>query len=288
VFEKLVNGVTITRNSYTMDELFKNDSFRRFAPYFLEQPQTIIKVEELSGISRRTISEILESFQKDGEYDSKYIGWYGGSKGLKIKIKWLSDYMALKFGLSQDESEVLDELFTQSAIQKTIISENFILDMALMKALMLAMVVAVKNQMELDDPKYEERQKYFKKVLEKAYKKAPKGLFDDIEKLVPKEGMPMKLGLANLKDKNLEPWFNDYIKKNRKPLGSILVKMRYSNFPLVISLNEMYDILLIRFGGIPYIKRQSEVGSPEWIQRQMDFRSSLKKKKAAKPKSDKQ
>lgn len=275
-------GVTISRKSYTLDKLFKNESFRKFAPYFLGQPKTIIKVEEESGISRRTISEMLESFQKDGEYNSRYIGWYGGSRGLKIKTEILSDFIATKFNLDKWEVDALDELFSQEAIKKAIISENQWLDMAVMKALAITMIVAVKNQIQIDDPKYEERQVYFKKALDKAYENAPRGLLTDIKKLVPKGSIPLKLGLENFKDKNVEPWLKEYTIKNKNALASILVKMRRSNFHLVISPSDMYDMLLIRFGGILYIKRQFEVGNPEWVQQHMGFRASLKPKRKKK------
>ena len=41
---------------YTLDELFKNEPFRKFAPYFLDEPRTILEVERLS-------------------YGDKYKGW---------------------------------------------------------------------------------------------------------------------------------------------------------------------------------------------------------------------
>lgn len=279
---KKTTDVTISRKRYTLDKLFKNESFRRFAPYFLDQPKTFMDVEKETGISRRTISEMLESLRKDGEYNSRYVGWYGGSKGLKLKPEILSDFIAPKLNLEKWEVDALDELFSQEAIRKALVSGNHWLDMAVMKALMLTMVIAVKNQIEIDDPKYAERQKYFKKALDRAYKDAPKGLLTDIKKLVPKGGIPLKLGLENLKDKKVEPWLRDYIKKNTKALESILIKMRRSNFALVIPPSEMYDMLLIRFGGILYIKRQFEVGNPDWIQQHMDFRASLKPKKKQK------
>ena len=266
--------------------MFKNESFRKFAPYFLDKPRTILEVSKLSKISRRTISEILESFKKDGEYDSKYIGWYGGSEGLKIKTKLLSDYLSQTFGLSQGETEALDKLIAQDSIHKAIANNNFILDMAIMKALVFAMVVAVRNQIEMDDPKYDERTKYFKEAFETAYKKAPSSLVQDIKKLVPKGGIPLPFGLDNAKNEAIEPWLKEYTKENRKQLESILLKMRSSTFPILISLSDLYDNALLRFGGVLHVKRQLEIGNKDWIEQHMRFRTALKTKKRKKQKRD--
>jgi hypothetical protein len=260
--------------------LFKNESFKKFAPYFLDQPRTIIKAEELSGVSRRTISEILESFTKNGEYDSNYVGWYGGSKGLKIKTKLFSDYFSKILNLSQEESKTVEELITQESIQKIIISKNVTLDMLIMKTFLLTMVLAVRNQMELDDPMHEERTKYFKQALLNAYKNAPPRLMKDIKTLLPKgSSIPVPFGLDSVKNEEIEPWLKTYMKNNQKTLQSILSKMRNSNFPIITSLSDMYDNFLQRIGGVLLIKRQFEVGNADWIQQHMAFRESLKPKR---------
>lgn len=266
--------------------MFKNESFRKFAPYFLDKPRTILEVSKLSKISRRTISEILESFKKEGEYDSKYIGWYGGSEGLKIKTKLLSDYLSRIFGLSQEETETLDKLIAQDSIHRAITTDNVILDMAIMKVLLFALIVAIRNQIEIDDPRYDERTKYFKEALEMAYKKAPPSLVQDIKKLVPKGGIPLPFGLDNAKNEAIEPWLKEYTKENRKHLESILIKMRSSTFPILNSLSDLYDNLIARFGGVLYIKRSLEIGTQDWIEQHMRFREALKTKKRKKQYGD--
>ena len=259
--------------------MFRNASFRKFAQYFLDQPRTIVKVEELSGVSRRTISEILESFKKDGEYDNKHIGWYGGSKGLKIKSRLLSDFTSQILKLNQEESAVLDELMTQDSIQRVITNGNVTLDMALMKTLVLTMVVAVRNQVEIDDPQHKERSEYFRDALNTAYKKAPERLMKDIKKILPKDGnIPLPFGLGSAKDEDVELWLKDYMQKHRKILESILLKMRSSTFPILTSLSDLYDTIVMRFGGVLFIKRQSELGNPDWIQQHMKFVEEIKRK----------
>lgn len=277
---KNIEGVTISRKGYTIEELFRNASFRKFAQYFLDQPRTIVKAEELSGVSRRTISEILESFKKDGEYDNKYIGWYGGSKGLKIKSRLLSDFASQILKLNPEESAVLDELITQDSIQRAVTNGNVTLDMALMKTLALTMAVAVINQVEIDDPLHKERTKYFRDALNTAYKKAPKRLMRDIKKILPKDGnIPLPFGLGSAKDEDVEPWLKDYMQRHRKTLEGTLIKMRSSTFPILTSLSDLYDTVVMRVGGVLFIKRQSELGSPDWIQQHMKFREEIKRKK---------
>ena len=266
--------------------MFKNESFRKFAPYFLDKPRTTLEVSRLSKISRRTIAEILESFKKDGEYDSKYVGWYGGSEGLKIKIRLLSDYLSHILGLSQWETDALDKLLAQDSIQKAIVSNNFILDMAIMKALVFTMVATVRNQIEIDDPKYDERTKYFKDALEKAYKSAPPSLMQDIKKLVPKGGIPLPFGLDSVKNDAVEQWLKEYAKGNKKQLEGILVKMRSSTFPILNSPSDLYDNLIARVGGVLYIKRSLEIGNQDWVEQHMRFRTALKTKKRRKQESD--
>jgi hypothetical protein len=267
---------------YTLEELFKNESFRKFAPYFLDEPRTILEVENLSGISRQTISGIIDrSFkQENGKY--QYIEWSYSKKGkpFKIKVELLSAYLSEKLSLTEEEVKTLDALITYEPIQKAIVRGNIILDMALMKALAFTMAIAIQNQIEIEDPKYYERTKYFRTALDVALKKAPKSLMKDIRKVVPKGGnIPLPFGLDSLKNEASEPWLKEYIKNNRKSLESILVKMRSSTFHLVIPLSELYDNSVLRLGGVLYIKRQLEIGNKDWIEQYSKFRAELKSKK---------
>lgn len=267
---------------YTLDELFKNEPFRKFAPYFLDEPRTILEVEGLSSISRQTISTIIDrSFkQESGKY--RYVEWSYSKKGkpFKIKVELISAYLSEKLGLTEEEVKTLNEFITYDPIQKAIVKGNIILDMALMKTLAFTMVVAIKNQIEIDDPKYDERTKYFKTALEKAYKNAPKPLMQDIKKLIHKGGnIPLLFGLDNVKNEAIEPWLKEYIKNNRKLLESILLKMRSSTFPIINSLSDLYDNALLRFGGVLYVKRQLEIGNKDWIEQYTKFRAELKNKK---------
>ena len=268
--------------SYTLDELFKNEPFRKFAPYFLDEPRTILEVENLSGISRQTISTIIDrSFkQENGKY--KHVEWSYSKKGkpFRIKVDLLSAYLSEKLGLTEDEVRTLNELITQDAIHKAITTGNIILDMALMKGLAFTMVVAIRNQIGIEDPKYDERTKYFKEALETAYKKAPKPLMQDIKKIVPKGGnIPLPFGLDSVKNEAIEPWLKVYTQNNRKQLEGILKKMRSSTFPILNSLSDLYDNILVRFGGVLYIKRRLEFGNQDWIEQYTKFRAELKNKK---------
>lgn len=267
---------------YTLNELFKNEPFRKFAPFFLDEPRTILEVENLSGISRQTISAIIDrSFkQENGKY--RYVEWSYSKKGkpFKIKVELISAYLSEKLDLTEEEVKALNEFITHDPIQKAIVKGNILLDMALMKALAFTMVVAIRNQIELDDPKYDERTKYFKTALEKAYKKAPSPLMQDIKKLVPKGGnIPLPFGLDNVKNEAIESWLKEYTKNNRKQLENILVKMRSSTLPIVNSLSDLYDNALLRFGGVLYVKRQLEIGNKDWIEQYTKFRADLKSKK---------
>ena len=136
------------------------------------------------------------------------------------------------------------------------------------------------NYLEIEDPKYDERTKYFKEALETAYKKAPKPLMQDIKKIVPKGGnIPLPFGLDSVKNNAIEPWLKEYTQKNRKQLESILLKMRSSTFPILISLSDLYDNALLKFGGVLYVKRQLEIGNKDWIEQYTKFRAELKNKK---------
>ena len=272
---------------YTLDELFKNEPFRKFAPYFLDEPRTILEVENLSGISRQTISTIVDrSFkQENGKY--KHVEWSYSKKGkpFRIKVDLLSAYLSEKLGLTEDEVKTLNELMTQESIHKAITNGNIILDMSLMKALAFTMVVAIRNQIEIEDPRYDERTKYFKEALETAYKKAPKSLMQDIKKIVPKDGnIPLPFGLDSVKNEAIEPWIKEYTQNNRKQLESILKKMRTSTFLMLNSLSDLYDNFLVRFGGVLYIKRRLEIGNKDWIEQYTKIRTELKNKKKRKKK----
>jgi hypothetical protein len=278
------------QKSYTIEELFKNDAFRRFAPFFLDQPRTVLEVEELSGITRQTISNILERgfMVEGGYYDHNYIESPLSKRGKPIRLKpeILTSYLTKEFSFTQDETNTLNELIHNQSIFLTITKDNLTLDMALMKFIMLILYITTYNRISIEDPKYHERTAYLIENLKKAFEKAPPSYTRDLKKAVKNYGnQNLAFGFSYLDKDDLTLWQKEFAKKHTKELEGILSKILNSTFPLVITIKDIHDMMLRIIGGVLLIKSKAGVGTKEWIEFHNRFREDIKNKHK-KPKGD--
>ena len=281
--KKCLNMLTKEKKSYTIKELFRNETFRKFAPFFLEQPRTVLEVEQLSGITRQTISTILERgfINEDGYYNHNYIDSLLSKRGKPIRLKpeILTAYLSKEFFFSKEETDTLNELINNQNIFLTITKENPFLDTALMKFIVLILYMTTYNRISIEDPKYHERTAYLLQNLKKALEKAPPSYTKDLKKAIKEYGnQDLTLGLSNLSKNDISAWQKEFIKKHTRELNSIHSKILNSTFPLIITIKDIHDMMLRVIGGVLLIKSRAGVGKKEWLDFHNRFREDMKKK----------
>jgi predicted transcriptional regulator len=218
---------------YKLEKFVENTAFRKFAPYFLDKPRTIIEVAKLSGVTRQTISNIIKKSPKtkDGKY--KYFITIDTEKWrpYTLKLDVLIDYMCLRLNLDGNEKALIKENLT-GFILNFITEDNQKLDTALMKVISLTLFLCAANDTLKADPRYlKQRKKNFKNI---------EFLFGTIN---------------DDKIKKIE----EYYKKNYNSLENIKQKIKSSNFTVSVSTTELYDMTLSRIGGVAWDTRQKEL-----------------------------
>lgn len=129
----------------TLEELFKNESFQSFGPHFLDEPRTMVKVEELSGVSRQTIDSIKEKYLKIGGRSYRYIEWDYSKKGkpFQLKLEILCDYLSKRLNLDNDEKESLLDVITDKGIKNIIIKNNQRMNIAISKIVLTMLMIDI-------------------------------------------------------------------------------------------------------------------------------------------------
>jgi hypothetical protein len=135
-----------------LEDLFENESFRAYAHYFLGTPTTIKDAAKLSGITRQTIMKQLGQIEPYVDQPK----WSGRVKGrpLIISTKILTDFLAEKLKMSEEEKAALNEIVENARINPIIIRGNETIETALSKIILTIMLIGVlRYQMSSDDSK---------------------------------------------------------------------------------------------------------------------------------------
>lgn len=127
----------------TLEWFFENESFKKFAPFFLDGFITVLEVETLTKIARQTISRQLEGI---GDYvELQTPKWSERVKGrpLKINASIIADYFALKSKLDEHEKGLLRKIVADADINRIITKHNINLDGAIRKLIFTLLLIGI-------------------------------------------------------------------------------------------------------------------------------------------------
>jgi len=99
-------------------ELFegrKSEKFRKHSIYFYQEPRTISEVKELSGVSRKTITDHINIFKKEEGVKKDFLKpKLGKGKPYLFTHKLVAVYLSEKANLSKKEEEALLEFLEKT------------------------------------------------------------------------------------------------------------------------------------------------------------------------------
>jgi len=245
---------------HTLEKLFEKGNFRQFAPYFFDKPITSTAAEELCGISRTTIDEVIITYLRtktvNKTYKYKYVAWDFGKKGhpFRLKMDILSDYLYIKMGLNKPETELLLKIINNQNIKPVIVRENKTMDTILSKIILIILL--------LDIVSFQLEKVQRPKDLEKLF--LAYGLFDVLRnRLIHKveetnsdlvqtqtltesdiEVHSNIFRVTNLELENFSIAFQKFANKNTDNLRQLCEKFRNSDFTIITYPKNWYEMLL--------------------------------------------
>jgi hypothetical protein len=136
----------------TLKAVMESDAFGRFAPFFLEKPMTILNVSKKSEISRQTI---IKQLGKVSDYVEQPKSWSRTVKGrpLILKSKILTDYLAQKLNLGEEEKKTLSDIIEDKGINPVIIKGNETIETAISKIVLTILLIGVLRYQMSDETK---------------------------------------------------------------------------------------------------------------------------------------
>lgn len=131
----------MSENINALEIVMESDSFRRFAPLFLEEPITFLEAEKRCGISRQTIAKQLGRVNEYVDQPK----WTTTVKGrpLRLRSKIITDYLALKLKLEEKDKSTLDELVENEKINPVIVKGNETIETAITKSILSVLLIGV-------------------------------------------------------------------------------------------------------------------------------------------------
>ena len=140
--------VNVQEKIDTLIATFESASFRRFAPFFLEKPMTVLNVAKSSNVSRQTIIKQLKKIEPYVE--SKYSPTVKG-KPMKLKSEILTDYLAYRLKLDDKEKAMLNEIIKNEKVNAIIIKGNETIETAIAKIVLTVLLIGVLRHRVSDD-----------------------------------------------------------------------------------------------------------------------------------------
>jgi hypothetical protein len=264
-------------NPHTLEKLFGNGSFKRFAPYFFDKPITSTEVMGLCDVPRTTIDDIRDKYlireMVDGIPRYNYLEWgRGQGKPFRLKMDILSDYLAIKMGLNSSEKELLLKIINNQNIKPVIVRNNKAIDTVLSKIILIILLLNIVS-FKVDD-----KTKRF--LLSEGLKKLflASGLFDILQNKPTKEKVETDQ-IQALTEKDIEVYgnifkvtsaelenfggaFKRFADTNDKVLLQLCKNFRNSNFVITTYPSNWYEVLSTVTEPVAwhqgYVKRKSK------------------------------